>query len=98
MTVDLTVVIVSFQVRDLLSRCVESLARAQGKTNVQFVVVYNASADRSSDMLRARFPDVCLLANSENVGFARANNQGLKIAQGRYQMLLNPDTEIPLGE
>ena len=95
-TPDLSLIIVSFQVRELLSRCLVSLERAAQDVPLEIIVVDNASTDGSVEMLRADFPHVHNIANSENVGFSKANNQGLKIARGRYWMLLNPDTEIPL--
>lgn len=64
---------------------------------LQVVIVDNASTDGTPDMVRARFPDVQLSVNSENLGFAKASNQGLRMAEGRYWMLLNPDTELERG-
>ena len=92
---DLTLVIVSFQVRDCLERCLASLARRTNPPTTEIIVVDNASTDGSAAMVRAKFPSVQLIENKENLGFSRANNQGLKLAQGRYWMLLNPDTEKP---
>ena len=94
---DLTIVIVSYNVRDCLGRCLESLLRALNSNAAQIIVVDNASDDGSADFVRANFPSVNLIRNEANVGFAKANNQGLKIATGRYLLLLNPDTEIPEG-
>jgi len=91
---DLTIVIVSFQVRDCLQRCLESLSRATAALACQIIVVDNASTDGSPALVREHFSQIHLIANGENVGFAKANNQGLARAQGRYWMLLNPDTEI----
>ncbi len=91
---DLTIVIVSFQVQAMLERCLESLARACRELAAQIIVIDNASTDQSVRMVRERFPAVELIENSANFGFARANNQGLERAQGRYWLLLNPDTEI----
>lgn len=92
---DLSVVIVSFQVRDCLERCLDSLTRACESLTVQIIVVDNASTDNSANTVRERFPHVQLIENDVNLGFAKANNRGLEIAQGRYLLLLNPDTEFP---
>jgi N-acetylglucosaminyl-diphospho-decaprenol L-rhamnosyltransferase len=92
---DLTIVIVSFQVHDCLERCLESLLRARRSCSIEVIVVDNASTDNSASIVREKFPYVHLIANQKNVGFAKANNQGLQIARGRYWMLLNPDTEFP---
>ena len=90
---DLTVIIVSWNVRDLLRRCLQSILTAQG-LQIEIVVVDNASTDGSPEMVRAEFPQVHLLANDENRGFTAANNQGLALSQGRALLLLNPDTEV----
>jgi N-acetylglucosaminyl-diphospho-decaprenol L-rhamnosyltransferase len=90
--VDLTVIIVSWNVRELLRRCLESLALDRGTMDV--IVVDNASTDGSPDMVRTDFPHVRLVRNDENHGFPAANNQGLGLSQGRTLLLLNPDTEV----
>jgi N-acetylglucosaminyl-diphospho-decaprenol L-rhamnosyltransferase len=103
--VDLTVVIVSWNVRALLRRCLQSVVtQAQpvpenggvriGEREIEILVVDNASTDGSAEMVRDEFPQVHLIANDENRGFTAANNQGLARARGRYLLLLNPDTEI----
>ena len=103
--VDLSIVIVSWNVRDLLRRCLQSVVtEAQpspddgvfrlGDWEVEILVVDNASTDGSSEMVRDEFPQILLIANDENRGFTAANNQGLALSQGRYLLLLNPDTEI----
>ena len=94
---DLSVVIVNWNVRDLLRRCLHSiLANLQtcALANLCIIVVDNASTDDSVEMVQAEFPTVHVIANAENRGFPAANNQGLAVAQGRYILLLNPDTEV----
>jgi GT2 family glycosyltransferase len=96
---DLTVVIVSWNTRDLLRDCLRSLYSGglEGVTNAAVHVVDNASNDGSAAMVLAEFPQVAVTANTENVGFARANNQALEHAMGRYLLLLNSDTVVPRG-
>jgi hypothetical protein len=105
--IDLSIVIVSWNVRDLLRRCLQSifepssstgddLAASQG-LGLQVIVVDNASNDGSVAMVRDEFPGVHVISNPDNRGFPTANNQGIRVACGRYVLLLNPDTEI-LGD
>jgi len=89
-----SVVIVSYQVRDLLRACLAAVA-AQSEPALETWVVDNASADGSADMVAREFPWARLVRNAENVGFARANNQALARAAGDLLLLLNPDTELP---
>lgn len=100
---DLSIVIVNWNVRELLRRCLTSIRASdavqwgdegQGKWRAEVIVVDNASADHSVEMLRQDFPAVQVMVNGANVGFTRANNQGLALSQGRYVLFLNPDTEL----
>lgn len=91
---DLSVVIVNYNVRELLEQALESVARASGGLQVETIVVDNDSADGSAEMVRARFPECALIANTSNVGFGAANNQAIRIARGRCILLLNPDTIV----
>ena len=90
---DVSVIIVNWNTRDLLRNCLRSITD-QTKVAHEIIVVDNASRDGSAEMVRAEFPDVTLIANTENGGFAAANNQGLRISRGRTVLLLNPDTII----
>lgn len=90
-----SVVIVSWNTRELLRSCLASIRQeALGLPGrVEVVVVDNASGDGSVDMVRAAFSEVDLVCNAGNAGFAAANNQGIRRTRGRYVLLLNPDTE-----
>jgi N-acetylglucosaminyl-diphospho-decaprenol L-rhamnosyltransferase len=95
---DLSVVIVSYNTRDLLRACLDSIvATLDGGLTYEVVVVDNASTDGSAAMIREGFPQVRLLANSDNRGFAASNNQAIQKSSGRYVILLNPDTEVRQG-
>jgi N-acetylglucosaminyl-diphospho-decaprenol L-rhamnosyltransferase len=95
--IDLSIVIVSWNVRDLLRQCLRSIIanlRLADLPTCEVIVVDNVSTDGSADMVRAEFPNVHLIVNAENRGFPAANNQGLALATGRYVLILNPDTEV----
>lgn len=92
---DLSVIVVSWNVRELLSACLRAVPPATQGIAAETIVVDNASADGSADMVARQFPDAVLLRNDENLGFARANNRGMAAARGRYFVLLNSDTVAP---
>lgn len=94
---DLTIVIVNWNTRDLLCNCLDSVFKAIKGLRFEVFVVDNASADGSVSAVRQRFPRVKLIENNRNLGFARANNQVLKDIDSRYALLLNSDTEIIPG-
>lgn len=94
---DISIIIVSWNTRDLLAHCLQSLEACAvngGRFSVETFVVDNASTDGSLQMVRERFPHVHLIENGQNVGFARANNQAIPQSKGRYIVLLNSDTEV----
>lgn len=91
---DLSIIIVSWNTKQYLRKCVKSVYREIPDISFEIFVVDNASEDGSSDMVRKEFPHVKLVCNEENVGFAKANNQAIEQSRGRYILLLNPDTEI----
>lgn len=96
-TPDLSIVIVSWNVRELLKDCLRSLRDSINDPTSEVFVVDNDSSDGSADMVRREFPDIRLIANSDNVGFGRANNQALKICRSRRIPFLNPDMLVPEG-
>ncbi len=90
----LSIIIVNWNTRNLLAQCLDSIRQTSGDLPVEVIVVDNASTDGSQTMLQQSYPEARLLANSQNVGFARANNQAIAVAQGRYFLLLNSDTIV----
>lgn len=90
---DITIVIVSYNTKEMLRDCLLSLPEATSGITTEVFVVDNNSPDNSADMVAEEFPDVILIRNKENVGFAKANNQALARAKGKDVLLLNPDTE-----
>ena len=89
---DLSVSIVSWNTRELLDQCLGSVCATADGLDFEVVVVDNASGDGSVEMVRESYPQAVLVANSDNVGFASANNQALAVSTGRHFLLLNPDT------
>ena len=90
----LSVVIVSWNVRDLLQQCLASIEQGLGGLQMELIVVDSASSDGTVDMIASDFPWVRILPQAENVGFPRGNNIGMSAARGRYIFLLNPDTIV----
>jgi N-acetylglucosaminyl-diphospho-decaprenol L-rhamnosyltransferase len=91
---NLSIVIVNWNTRDLLATCLESVLVSPGHAEREVLVVDNASTDGSARMVRERFPQVDLIENQTNVGFACANNQAIQRCRGRYVLLLNSDTRV----
>lgn len=91
---DLSIVIVSWNTKDLLRKCLQSIYQYKNNIQLEIFVVDNNSQDGSVDMVAKEFPEVKLIANKENKGFAGANNQAIKLSTGKYVLLLNPDTEV----
>jgi len=91
---DISVIIVNYNVREFLRQSLLSLRKALQNLAAEIFVVDNASNDGSVEMVRQEFPEVELIANRDNVGFAAANNQALRQAHGRFVVLLNPDTIV----
>ncbi|GAB6011090.1 glycosyltransferase family 2 protein [Viscerimonas tarda] len=88
----LSIIIVNYNVRYLLEQCLLSVFASNRNFDIEVIVVDNNSSDGSINYLRPKFPEVIFIENTDNPGFAKANNQAYKIAQGEYILLLNPDT------
>jgi GT2 family glycosyltransferase len=91
---DLSIIIVNWNTRDLLAQCLRSIYDTVSNLSFEVIVVDNASTDGSQEMVWQEFPNVSLIANTENLGFAKANNQAIRRNQGRYVLLLNSDTFV----
>src|SRR5438132_584044 len=91
-SLDLSVVIVTWNTRELLAACLQALPAAIGELEAETWVVDNASSDGTVAMVRERFPEVRVIANAENRGWAGGNNQALKQSAGSHLLLLNADT------
>lgn len=90
----LSVVVVNYNVKAFLEQCLRTAFEALEGMDGEVFVVDNQSTDGSTEMVREKFPQVKLIANTENVGFSRANNQAIKESCGEYVLLLNPDTVV----
>ena len=97
---DLSIIIVNWNTQALLADClaaVDLTVRSSDQLSAEVLVVDNASIDDSISIVKSQFPWVRLIENAENAGFARANNQAMRIASGRYILLLNSDTTMHLS-
>jgi hypothetical protein len=92
--IDLSIIIVSWNVRGLLAACLRSIDAGRGELDLEVIVVDSGSSDDTPAMIAEDFPWVRLLARTDNVGFPKGNNIGLSAARGRLLLLLNPDTEV----
>lgn len=90
----LSVVIVNYNVKYFIEQCLHSVFAATEGLDAEVFVVDNNSVDGSVEMIAEKFPQVNLISNSDNPGFSKANNQAIRIAQGEYILLLNPDTLV----
>jgi len=94
---DVSIIVVNWNTRELLLDCLKSIYDTTTGLDIEVIVVDNGSQDGSSKVVKDTFPQVKLIQNSENKGFARANNQALSIAAGRYLLLLNSDAVLTDG-
>lgn len=90
----LSVIIVNYNVRYFLEQCLHAALKASRGISTEIFVVDNDSVDGSCQMVSEKFPEVTLIANTENLGFSKANNQAIRLAAGDYILLLNPDTVV----
>jgi len=91
---DLSIIIVNFNVKEFLQNLLNSIDKASSNISKEIIVIDNASDDGSVEVIKEKFPSVKLLENKINVGFGRANNQGLAIAKGKYILFINPDSIV----
>ena len=91
---DLSVIIISYNVQYFLEQCILSIKAASQNIKTEIIVVDNNSSDASCKLISKKYPEIILIQNKENVGFSKANNQGVKIAKGDYVLILNPDTVV----
>lgn len=97
LTPDLSICIVSWNTRDLLDDCLASIMADPDSDRWQVIVVDNASTDDSPEMVRRAYPEAELIASDVNLGFVEGSNRAMALAQGRYLLLLNPDTVVQAG-
>ncbi len=90
----LSVIIVNYNVKDFLEQCLSSVRKAIAQVSSEVIIVDNNSVDASCAMVKEKFPEFTLIENKVNTGFSVANNQAIKIAKGKYVLLLNPDTLV----
>jgi len=94
MSVQVSIIIISYNVKAYLEQCLYSVYKASKQIEIEIFVVDNNSIDDSVEMVKRNFPEINLICNSENKGFAYACNQAIKLSKGIYTLLLNPDTVI----
>ena len=94
MKLDLSVIIVNYNVKYFLENTIRSVNESVKGMEYEIIVVDNASRDGSPEYIREKFPEIKYIYNESNLGFARANNQGLRIAKGDFILILNPDTIV----
>lgn len=92
--IDLSIIIVSYNTKEFLRECIDSIKGTSRGFDYEIIVVDNASSDNSLEMLKIKFPDVIVIKSKNNIGFSKANNLGVKKSRGRYVLFLNPDTVI----
>jgi GT2 family glycosyltransferase len=92
--IDVSFIIVNWNTKDLVLQCIDSLFQKQGNYTQEIIVVDNASSDGSADAIKTKYPEMQLIQNSQNLGFAKANNIGIKKSTGKYLCLVNSDIQL----
>ena len=90
----ISIIIVNYNVEYFLDQCLDSVTKGIQNLSAEVFVVDNCSVDGSVEMVKSKYPDFRLIENKDNIGFSKANNQAIEIAQGEYILLLNPDTVV----
>jgi len=88
---DLSIIILNYKTRGLLKECLKGIKMVQPKLDYEIIVVDNASGDGTAQMMQENFPEIKFIASDKNLGYAKGNNLGIKVASGRYVMIMNPD-------
>ena len=91
---ELSVIILNYNTRELLNKCLRSVLESEASFGIEVVVADNGSKDGSLDMVKREFPTVVIVDNAANMGFSKGNNQAIRIAKGKYILLLNSDTTV----
>jgi len=91
---DLSIIILSYNTRDYLRNCLQSVLNQTKRLTFETIVLDNASSDGTPQMMRSEFPGVAYIYHNRNLGFTKGNNEGIHLSRGRYVLLLNPDTRI----
>lgn len=94
---DLSIIIVSYNSKEFIKKCLNSLLASGHNLTIKIIAVDNASQDGSIDLIRKDFPEIKIISNIRNLGYAKACNQGIEKAEGRYFFILNPDTKLSGG-
>jgi GT2 family glycosyltransferase len=93
--VDLSIVVVTWNAKKVTEECLESIERQDAARSLETIVVDNASSDGTVEMVQEKFPSVRLVQNDQNLGFAKANNSGIRLSTGKYICLINSDVNVP---
>lgn len=92
--IDISIIIVSWNAKDFVDKCLTSIYDNPTACTIETIVVDNASTDGVPDMVKEKYPQVCLIQNAENLGFAKANNIGIENSKGKYLCLINSDAVV----
>ena len=90
----LSIIIINYNTKKFLEECLKSVFEKMKNIDYEVILTDNGSSDGSAEMVKANFPQVKFIENDENLGFSKANNQGIRISKGRYVLLLNNDTLV----